>query len=294
MRKYDGDGNLVGRSRQLVEEMGFTIGSHVCRKADKVVGSIESFEKDMVVLKIDEGHVSGRAQISYMSFIKKEWAKFTPKKDDEPIQEHWKMQPCSQTEWVTQIIKSQILLALHLAVDSLTLRTVAEGLLVVNKPTKYVKANRAFKKGEIQLVPQTTKICATENDYPVSGVPLGTLHQDLKFYLMPWTIAPSAKSSGVINPFFFVTTSDVLEECNLQIAPPNLEEYKIPGVRSKFAALPIKIPIMSNPKPVKAGERLVVYKEKATRFVEVEELVAHPEDEPEAPARKRRRTKGHE
>ena len=76
--------------------MGFTIGTHVCRKADKVVGSIESFEKDMVVLKIDEGHVSGRAQINYMSFIKKEWAKFTPKKEDEPIQEHWEMQPCSK------------------------------------------------------------------------------------------------------------------------------------------------------------------------------------------------------
>lgn len=72
----------VAEETRLVQDLGFAIGDHIKRK-DKLTAVICGFEKGRVRLEVDQNVI---ATVSAKSFLKKEWAKYVPRKEDVPIE----------------------------------------------------------------------------------------------------------------------------------------------------------------------------------------------------------------
>ena len=287
MRSYDATtGNIAGTAAQLVTEDGFVPGAYVVRKKDKVTAVIQHFDKEMVILRvIGEGHCSsGRVKVHYNSFLKKEWTKYTPKANDQAVDGEYF--PWDHVDYKTMMVKAKVAMQMHHVYTSA--KEPGVGLKVFFKP-KYVVCNKDFKKNELVLIPSTTKIVAMDEtkDYPPNSIPLGRLQEGLKYYLLPWTQLPKEDGKQpVVNPFFFVNSSDDCSECNMELVPSTLNKYSCSGDN-----LVVKIPTMKNTRALKCGETLTVYKAKVDKVVDLEELVPADDDD-QQPTQKRRRVKG--
>ena len=66
------DGQLL-EGVQMLAELGFQVGMHVMRKADKVKGQITQMTGNLVTLEVHDGPITGTAQISADGFRKGQW-----------------------------------------------------------------------------------------------------------------------------------------------------------------------------------------------------------------------------
>lgn len=67
----------------MVQDMGFAVGDHVKRK-DKTTAVVSGFTDDKVKLELDSNIT---CTVSAKSFLRKEWSKYIPRKEEQPIQD---------------------------------------------------------------------------------------------------------------------------------------------------------------------------------------------------------------
>ena len=293
MREYNSDGT-IGGMQQLVKELGFQLGDHVTRLKDKVYARIVALEDQFVVLKVDEADEDAEVQpgeykVPSTSFLKKEWKKYTPKKDPVVVAEHAKHYGPFTTDFHHMIVKARVALALG---DVCTKHARADSDIELTiKPSKVVKSMKAFGIGKLVLAPATTKITMSlEGKVPSMNILLGALavnHEGEKlfFSLSPMNLLNADEK--FISPFFFVQSSDDPEECNMELAP-SLESFD--QTKKSPENVLVKIPIMKNTKELNVGDSLVFFREKKDSSKDVAELISEATGNPA----KRRRVKGKE
>ena len=69
-REYDSSGTLASKS-SILKESGFHEKQFVIRRGDKVIAQIVEFQNDHVKLHVEEGPITGYAQVSVASFLEK-------------------------------------------------------------------------------------------------------------------------------------------------------------------------------------------------------------------------------
>ena len=288
VRNYDESGQLT-EAGQLVREAGFVVGASVCRKRDNTAGVITGFQGDSVILHVSDGALTGSCRVLARSFLKKEWSKFTPKQEAMPVENHWQHSASGHPEFEAMYVKAKISMALFEATSQHA--DVLPHLKVQAKPCKAVFAGRSFERHSLVLVPSTTRISSSalsKASFPNANVPLGALtkrgDEPILFSLAPTVTMPKDNDRGFISPFFFVQVSHTASECNMELHP-NLEGHQELNV--PLDQLTIKLPLMRNKRAVKAGDQLIVYREKSDKEIELEDLVS---TDPAPPA-KRIRTK---
>ena len=304
MRHYNEDGSISG-IHQLVQEMGFLIGSHVTRKADKKFAKITGFEDEFVLLVMEDDESTGSDvyKVHSRSFLKKEWKKYVPKKEAVMISKHAQHYGPFQDDFIQMLIKSRIAQALfdtglkHIVQD--------EDVQLGYKPNKSVIALKNFGVNELVLVPVTTKISATVEGKPMphSNLPLGSLvanrySQKVFFSLSPQIVFPKddgedGETTGFLCPFWFLEYTDDPKEVNMEIHG-KLEKYS--QCNKEIDEVTIKVPVARNFTRVSAGTRLCVFRAKkdVTHTLETinkKEKEDENEEGGEAPKPKRRRFK---
>ena len=289
MREYNSDGTIGGK-QQLVKELGFELGDHVTRSQDKIYARIVGLEDEFVVLKVDEAEEDaeiqpGEYRVPSTSFLKKEWKKYTPKKDPILVEGHARHYGPFTRDFQHMIVKARVALALG---DVCTKHKNADSDIELTiKPSKVVKSMKEFGIGKLVLAPATTKISMSlEGKMPSMNVPLGALatnHEGEKlfFSLCPMNLLNAEEK--FISPFFFVQSSDDPDECNMELTPC-LASYDQTSKKSPENVV-VKIPIMRNTKELQVGDSLVFYREKKGSSKDVAMLVTRA-----GQATKRRRT----
>lgn len=267
----------------LLQEGGFEIGQLIERKADRVMAKLDRVAGNKAVLLLQDGPLSGWATVSVASLLKGEWKKAAPKVDPVELPDfHGCLPTCSRELCLMQVKGSIAGKLLDLEKKHIK---VHDGLKVFLKPMKAVIAQKRFGKGELVLVPSTTKIVTEQ---PQSGVCLGSVglaqeieSADISLWLAPCTILP--KEGGLkqpfVAPFWFVRSTSVKEDANCEV---------VPVMDSDHPNHLLKVPFLRNFKPIKSDEELLCFAEKVAKQASVEALTQMT---PEPPT-KRRRGKG--
>ena len=156
-------------------------------------------------------------------------------------------------------------------------RSQLEYLKVTARPKKAVYANRLISAGGLVLVPSSTNIGVSVLDADTAepkiknatDIALGVLMthpvngQNIHFHIAPYTVMPSDKQTGFINPYFFVRVSDDEASANMQVESRDVK-YRV-GIHDKKSPKldeVIQIPVLCNFKKISLGDELVVYKAK--------------------------------
>ncbi len=307
MRIYNHDGSLDGM-HQLVKEMGFVVGAHVVRKGDKTYAQIVGMENEFVLLNLaDATDATGEShKVHCRSFLKKEWRKYTPKKEVETLSEHEKYYGVHQDEFIQMMIKHRIIEEMH---DLGATHSMHDSDLQLEvKPSKGVIALKKYPKGKLILVPVSCKIgCTPESkSIPTQNIVLGALvtnvHEEkMVFSLAPHILLPKDDdegydSHGFLCPFWFIEFSDDPSKVNMEIFP-DLHSYD--QTKQRYWEAKPKIPVARNTRPIAENERLCLLKPKKDTTKNLEVISRIPrEPSPEKgegsavqPAQKRRRIK---
>ena len=251
-------------------------------------------EDEFVVLKVDEADEDAEVQpgeykVPSTSFLKKEWKKYTPKKDPVLVAEHARHYGPFTTDFHHMIVKARVALALG---DVCTKHARADSDIELTlKPSKGVKSMKAFGIGKLVLAPATTKITmGLEGKMPSTNILLGALAMNhagekLLFSLAPMNLLNADEK--FISPFFFVQSSDDPDDCNMELTPC-LESYD--QTKKSPENVVVKIPIMRNTKELNVGDSIVVSREKKDSSKDVAMLISGATGQ----APKRRRMKGKE
>ena len=263
----------------LAEEKGFEVGKLIQRKADKAVAKIDSYQNDMVIVVVQDGPISGKAQFPIENLLAGKWKVIDKKPDPEFLTDLESVRPSTSTDMQVQVLKAQIIAELWKLEQQH--EAVHKNLMIQLKPFKAVFVTVKVAKGKLVLVPTSSniKLVKPSQDMKVSkalcggSVCLSGCSQDYVLFIQP-QYQPVDKPSPFVNAAFFLRSSTDMDECNMEIHP-------------KFAptdlnrGTPCKIPCLRNFKPIEKDEELVVY---------VEETEDTPEDdlkpliEPSAPS----------
>ena len=152
-----------------------------------------------------------------------------------------------------------------------------QGLKVIGKPAKAVEAQAVFEMGKLVLVPITSRIHVGAGAAPHGAVGLGIFLRNTEGEPIRMSLAPST-SATCMAAFWFVSTSQDAEECNMKLSVDasgnDLSDKALSSVQN------VKIPLMVNTDRIEPGTRLVVYREKDAKAFQLEDL------EPETKKRK--------
>ena len=131
--------------------MGFVVGAHVVRKGGKTYAEIVGMENEFVLLNLadatDATDATGEShKVHCRSFLKKEWKKYTPKKEVETLSEHEKYYGVHQDEFIQMMIKHRIIEEMH---DLGATHSMHDSDLQLEvKPSKGVIALKKYPKGK--------------------------------------------------------------------------------------------------------------------------------------------------
>ncbi|CAJ1453487.1 unnamed protein product [Effrenium voratum] len=276
LREFSSDGTLKQQASLLREE-GFVEGQYLQRKTDKIVARIVAMEGEKVTLAIEDGMISGKAQVSVSALLSKQWKKIQPPQEAEELTEFRQQTAKHSPEVRLTLAKADILKKLvgleekHCA--------VYKALKVMFKPQKAVIATHAFEAGWLVLVPVSMKIDAKpiEQDGGQSAVCLGRVKGSDVFWLQPCFIPDKGDGRAFVAPFWFVRSTNEQSEANCALTDE---------VERDFKNTNIKVPLLKSTRRIEAGEQLRCYVPKQAKRVEVEELIAL--HDPEPPAKRRR------
>ena len=276
MRQYTNTGK-VANMKDVVEEMGFKVGCHVIRK-DKVTALILGFKDEYVLLDVNAGGMSGECRVDAQSFVNNEWTLFTPKTKPEFLPEYWEHGPLQNPEIQQSCIRAKILLELRAAMDKCTSVVNPSWLKLMTKP-KGVFAEEKIEKHALRLIPFTnaifSRVHGTENPN-ASQIKVFTFQDEWDFYLVLSVQLPKEDKKGVIVPFWFVGATYDPDMANCELVYPKGASPK------SFESMTVKIPFIRNTHALKAGDELLLHKEKVKKPLDLEQLLPN----------KRVRTKG--
>ena len=266
IRKVGEDGQLL-EGVQMLAELGFQVGMHVMRKADKVKGQITQMTGNLVTLEVHDGPITGTAQISADGFRKGQWK--VSKEQEKPLE----IESChtysafSKSKDISlKIVQGKVAAALMAHEEKF--EDCLHGLKLVLKPSRDVVTTKRFSKGQLTLVPMTPKIIVT--DQPSAGmVSLGKV-DGLKIFLMPCFVGPDKDGNYedcFLPPFWGVRTTHDIEKANVEWHNV-MDEGK--------ANSNLKITLLKNTKEIAEKETLLRYVSKKERVEELDELVPVP------------------
>lgn len=271
IRDVDDEGKISAEV-SLVREMGFEVGQPVMRKLDKVKGTIAEMSGDKITINVDDGPITGRAQVSAEGFRKGQW-KILKTKPDPPLE----VLDCSpysalaSEEVKIGLTKGQILQALVNMEEKH--KKVLKGIKMTLKPHRDIIATKAFPVGKLCLVPCSTRI-ETRDQLAAGSVSLGTINGSM-FQLGSHFVGPDKDGSfdkAFLQPFWSVRVTHDPEKANVVIEP-------LIDLATDNSSL--RIPVIRNTKEVEAEDVLLRCVQKDKPQVQLEPLVPEP---------KRRRT----
>lgn len=269
----DSEGN-VSQQIALVKEMGFDVGSRILRKQDKCQAVITAMNDDKVTLEVEDGPISGSAQVSAASFRKGEW-KLYKGKVEPPLElpnccDHSALK---SQEMQIQLVRGKVFQELFKAEQKHA--AVLKHIKMQIKPHREVKANQLFNPGKLLLVPCTFKL-ETRGTPAAGSIPLGKI-KGIKVALCPCYQGPDkdgCMDEAFLQPFWFVKPTHDPDKVNMELTtifgPDDANDS-------------CSIPLLRNTKDVYVDDVLMRYVAKEKKQVEVEPL---------APIAKRQRMKG--
>ena len=230
------------------------------RRGDKVIAQIVEFQNDHVKLHVEEGPITGYAQVSVASFLeKKEWKPLSKT----PVS------PEEVTGWAEFKASDHLEVKVHLAKAAIFQKLLDmekkhqkayDGLKVFVKPQRSVVASTPFAKGKLTLVPTTLKIeVKHDGDEPKeqgTHVCIGRAgRSDMSFYLMPCFNMPTEKKPGgkkvgFVSPYWCVRPTRDPNEANCA---------KIGEISSTDENASLTIPTIRNSKDIKVGDALLLH-----------------------------------
>jgi hypothetical protein len=202
MRDLSSDGKLRNECA-LVVEKGFSVGMTVARKADKIVGTIQSIAASGVVIRV-QGAEGKMVVGSLDSFGNGEWAEFTPKAEPEELLEWHAHAPHVSPLFDALLHKGEIAMQMHDLDEKHA--AVLIGSKVFVKPKKDVVASKAFALHKLILVPSTVRVdCKSDcKDVVPSGCVDVGCHGGMRFWLTGANQLPKKADAGFIAPYWFV------------------------------------------------------------------------------------------
>ncbi|CAK9031000.1 Uncharacterized protein SCF082_LOCUS19438 [Durusdinium trenchii] len=267
MRQYDESGKIAN-NQVLVEEMGFKVGCHIIRK-DKVTATILGFKDRFVLLSVQGGDVSGECRVDFQSFLNKEWTLYKPKAQPEFLPEYWKHGPLDHPESQVAFIKAKIVVELRASMHKCTSVSNPSFLKVMSKP-KGLFAEERMEKNALCLVPFTCGVMSKDHgseNANTSHVKAYTFQDLWDFYLTPAVSLPKEEQKGLIVPFWFVGTTYDPDMANCELFYPRGNSSK------SFESMAVKIPYIRNTQALKAGDELLIFKEKTKKPLDLEQLL---------------------
>ena len=285
MRTFNALGQLS--PQQLAAERGFKVGVFIQRKGDKTLAKIHSFKDSLVIVEMEDGPLSGKAQFPVETLVSGKWKVSEAKATPEDVADFMSVVPRKSHELHIQTIKGMILKAMW---DLESTHEKAYGKLKIQlKPRKGVFVTQQFSKGSLKLVPTSCKIEGIQHGDKGyddrTGLCLGRWNIDNSvykksgyvFYVHPMYVPTDKPDKAFVNPFFFVKPTPFAEDANVELHPQPFS----PEVFNKDG----KIPVIRNTVALKAGDELVVYIPQ-TKPDEPEEL------QPVVPSKRQRTKKG--
>ena len=170
-----------------------------------------------------------------------------------------------------------------------------EHLKVTCKPKKAVYVTQAIGQGQLVLVPSSTNIGATVLDHGLNepkqkdtnAIPLGVLMQNpvsgqnVYFSVSPYTLLPSEKVKGFVNPYFFVRVVEDQDSANMAIETREVKHSVcLNEKKGRKHEETLVIPVLVNVKKVSPGDELVAFKAKPDSKVEPVAGQARPAERP--------------
>lgn len=244
----------------ILKESGFYEKQFVIRRGDKVIAQIVEFQDDTVKLHIEEGPITGYAQVSAASFLeKKEWKALSKT----PVT------PEEVTGWAEFKASDHLDVKVHLAKAAIFQKLLDlekkhqktyDGLKIFVKPQRSAVASKPFSKGKLTLVPTTLKIevkhDGDEPKEPGNHVCIGRAgHSDLSFYLLPCFNVPTEKKEGgkkvgFVSPYWCVRPTRDPNEANCEKSG----EFSPTDGNSS-----LMIPTIRNSKDIAVGDTLLLH-----------------------------------
>ena len=235
-------------------KLGFIVGANLLNKqAEQAeVWQITSVGADCATItKMVEGHALNTKQVQWPDIV-----------------EHWKVHkgkitsivdlgvgsPVASSAWHLECLKGAVAIALRFKTGEY--QHCMKQLEMLQHPTM-VRTIANIPKGTLKLVPSTQKIekskslAAEKNTVPVGTFDINGLG-DVMLQLAPH-FTPRLDSKGVENkapwvaPFWAVQHADDKNGSNLVLQHEHVD----------IAGFDIPIPVLTNPKPIKAGEILL-------------------------------------
>lgn len=246
MTEVTADGRVADVSRLLLAA-GFTLGAHI-RRADSTTAILVAVEGEKVRLSLND---SAFALMDIPQFLKEQWIVYTPKAGPELV-DACKLIAGNCVEYSAQVMKARILLEL----DALTIKyqKLIEGVQVFNKP-KSVQVSSAWQKGQLVIVPTTTRISHKLGDMTIrvsDHLYINGGMDDAQF----WLTAPPSSDAGFVAPFWSVQVTNEADKANMEL------------IHAKTVIDKLFIPVYKNTVKLSPGDVLMVYKkiEKKQRF----------------------------
>ena len=264
-------------TESLMTELGFEVGQTIQatskKQATEHVYKIESMANGIITLVNTSLKNPGPA-VEIASFQRKEWKTVATKESDMITYQEEHSQH-AVTSIIQNVIKAQCTLKLYEAWNSETLQSGAVDVMVGQKG---VVAKIDFKKDKLVLSPNSHMVSVRElkhnekvpDMYGSAGVLLGTANVNGKTVVVTAASmhmhvkcdkSRSVKDTCIV-PYWQVETTDNEDNSNMKLSE-NLSDFEI-----CVDSFNVKVPLMRNTKPIKAGDKLVLLCVKSDKHAE--------------------------
>ena len=180
--------------------------------------------------------------------------------------------PSDSVELVATIIKGHIANSLKVEFE----KSSEDNLTLMTVPRFGVFSKKAFKEGAMKIVGLSTNISVCSSDKEVPGLCLGScLEGKVKVYIKSSNSIPKKSSSGILSTPFVAKYWEV--SVNADARQTNCEHIKFPiTFKVGKSSESLELPMITNTKPLRDEQELVVLKEHIPEAAAVEPVAKKP------------------
>lgn len=248
LREFTQDASL-GNPCQVVVEKGFAVGMSIQRKADKVIGCIQSLAGDQVGVQTKDSLM----QVAVGEFVDKLWVKYDDKSQlIEEVLDWQQYSSINSTEFKIMNIKAAVTQELFALVQKH--EPTGDSLQLFSKPKKYAVVSSKIDKGKLILVAASLRIGSSRDGVVPSGSFGIGLVDGIAYFISPSVTFPGTRATPFIAPFWFMESSSDESAVNMEVSSslikvPDVGIFQIPVVKNICALLP--------------GQKLIVLEKRA-------------------------------
>lgn len=255
--QYDAEGQAKDPEAFSLKVDGFEVGSLV-KDVEGQIYQVAEMNGDGVVAKrlLPDGAVGTSTSFEYSEFAGKFRQTTTVYENMHDWQEHT---ASKQPAYQEAVLKAHVLTAMSvLAADS------ASKLRVQVKPVRSVFADDNYGPNKLLLVPETTKVAspAADGQPPKGGLECNIVYSQEPGEKKSLYLLPSFGDTFVV-PAWAVRFTEHEQEANVSIVKKSVT-ITFACKKEKCCSVDVVMPVLSNPKRVKKGEELFIFREPAT------------------------------